>query len=176
MDIKGKQVGGKVTKQATASDLYSDYLKAGKNSALQNKTLSQIIKFVIQDPESKYSETLIKIAKKGDSRCSSAIEPLMDIFWEGDFEWQEEIVHLLGEIAYLAPLALRVKVGMFLGHVAVSPEFVGGSGVDHAATVALDRIGAILFNIERSKIDMSKPVEIRDSHRLFDAETRSAAK
>ncbi|MFA6290683.1 MAG: hypothetical protein WC637_02815 [Victivallales bacterium] len=178
MRVKGKLIGKTVTKQPKASDLYSDYLKAGKNLAVQKKILSRIIDFVLQDPEAKFTEVLIKIAKRGDVRCALAIEPLMEIFWEGDFEWQEEVVRLLGEITHLAPLALRIRVGIFLGHVAVSSVFVGGSGMDHPATVALSRIASNLFDIHMRKLSTTKRIEIwkeGDDRRRFDAEARSAA-
>jgi ATP-dependent Clp protease adaptor protein ClpS len=167
------------TKQPKSSDLYSDYLKAGKNLPIQKKILSCIIEFVLQDPESKFAEVLIKIAKRGDARCTLAIEPLIEIFWEGDFEWQEEVVRLLGEITHLAPLALRIRVGIFLGHVAVSSVFVGGSGLDHPATVALTRISHTLFEIHMKKLPTIKRIKIwkeGDARRLFDEETKNALK
>jgi hypothetical protein len=177
MKVKGKPIGKTATKQPKPSDLYSDYLKAVKNLAVQKKILARIIEFVLQDPESKFTEVLIKIAKKGDSRCASAIEPLMEIFWKGDFEWQEEVVRLLGEITHLAHLALRVRVGLFLGHVAVSSVFVSGSGMDHPATVALSRIAHNLFDIHIKKLSTIKRIKVwkegEDRHR-FDEETKNA--
>ena len=166
------------TKQPKPSELYSEYLKAGKNLAVQKKILSRIIEFVLKDPESKFAEVLIKIAKRGDARCVLAIEPLMEIFWEGDFEWQEEVVRLLGEITHLATLPLRIRVGIFLGHVAVSSVFVSGSGMDHPATVALSRIAHNLFDIHMKKLSTLKRIEIwkeGEDRRRFDAEARSAA-
>jgi len=177
MDVKRKPFGKTVTKQPKASDLYSEYLKAAKNLAVQKKILSRIIEFVLKNPESKFAEVLIKIAKRGDARCVLAIEPLMEIFWEGDFEWQEAVIRLLGEITHLAPIALRVQVGIFLGHVAVSSVFVGGSGMDHPATVALSRIAHNLFDIHMKKLSTTKRIEIwkeGEERRRFDAETSSA--
>jgi hypothetical protein len=84
---------------------------------------------------------------------------------------------LLGEITHLAPLALRVRVGLFLGHVAVSSVFVGGSGMDHPATVALTRISHTLFEIHMKKLPSIKLIKIwqeGDARRLFDAETENA--
>ena len=121
--------------------LFKAYKDAG-TSQLRQKELKRIIAYAVQDPECSAAGALSMVAKKGDTKVAKAIEPLMSIFWEGDFEWQIAIIGLLGDIAHLAKAPLRVDVARFLGHVSVSDAFIGGSGVDSAAIDALVRIGA----------------------------------
>ena len=155
----------------TIRDLFMAYKQAGTRPT-QSKYLARIIDHVAQDPEGAAAKVLAQIARKGDALCAKAIEPLLDAFWKGDHEWQEATVGLLSEIAHLAPLPQRVRVGQFLGHVAVSEEFVGGSGVDGAAVTALAQIAETSGAAFRKKLPKGK-LRIRkedDARRAFEAE------
>jgi len=131
------EVSAKVPAQAALFKAYQD----AATTPARKKALNTIIGFVVADPECRAAVVLKRIAGKGDKHCAAAIDPLLEVFWDGDYEWQEAVVDLLAVLAPLAPPAVRVKVGRFLGHVAVSSEFVGGSCVDTAAIKALAQIG-----------------------------------
>lgn len=120
--VKKKASVGAVQKKPSKAALFKAYQDAGSNAARQ-KALNAIIGYVVQDPESAAAQVLERIARKGDQKCAKAIDPLVEIFWEGDFEWQEAVVELLGALAHLAPLDQRIQVAQFLGHVAVSNAF-----------------------------------------------------
>ena len=165
------EVLGKNKKKLSVGDLFKAYKQAGTKPT-QTKYLTRIIAHVVQDPEGPAAKVLAQIARKGDARCAKSIEPLLDVFWKGDFESQEATVGLLGEIAHLAPLPQRVRVGRFLGHVAVSDEFIGGSGVDAIAVRALAQIAANSGAAFREKLPKGK-LRIRkegDAQRAFEAE------
>jgi len=135
--VQVAQVTAKVPTPAALFKVYQD----AATTPVRKNALKTIIGFAVADPECGAAAVLKRVARKGDTHCATAIDPLLEAFWDGDYEWQEAVVDLLAVLAPLASPALRVKVARFLGHVAVSAEFVGGSGVDSAALKALAQIG-----------------------------------
>jgi hypothetical protein len=151
--------------------LFAAYSDASTEQT-QGEHLGGIIDHVVRNPEGDGADVLSKVAQTGDKRCANAIGPLLEVFWNGDFEWQEAIISLLGEIAHLAPLHQRVRIGQFLGHLVVSEEFIGGSGVDTVAIKALAQIAensGAAFKDRLSKGDL-RVREEGEAHRAFDAE------
>lgn len=143
--------------------------KDAATSQLRQKELKRIIAYVVQDPECPAAGALSMIARKGDAKVAAALEPLMNIFWDGDFEWQIAIVGLLGDMAHLAKAPLRVNVARFLGHVSVSDAFIGGSGVDAAAIDALVRIGAKCADAFYAKFPKNKVI-VFNGRETFESE------
>jgi hypothetical protein len=162
----------RLPQEPAVAPLAAAYRQARTKPA-QAKALVRIIQATVQNPEGPAAKVLVQIARKGETRCIKAIDPLLAVFWDGDFEWQEAIVMLLGELALLVNPAGRAKLGQFLGHVAVSEVFVGGSGVDYAAVKALERLacacGTRLMRrvAKRGRLVVCRP---GDARRAFEAE------
>ena len=75
-------------------------------------------------------------------------------------------------MGHLASLTERVELARFLGHVAVSDLFVGGSGVDYQAIKALEKIGkqcGQLFS-QRLATNQTAYTEVNDIHLAFKKE------
>ena len=75
-------------------------------------------------------------------------------------------------MGHLASLTERVELARFLGHVAVSDLFVGGSRVDYQAIKALEKIGkqcGQLFS-QRLATNQTAYTEVNDIHLAFKKE------
>ena len=73
-------------KNVIENEYFKTYINATSDD-IRQKAVEIIITQLTQNPEDETAtQALIKIAREGDKLCTKIMNPLRDLFWQGDFE------------------------------------------------------------------------------------------